>query len=278
MSSGREVRIKTEEEIASIRRASEILSGALTMLREHVVPGVTTVELDRLAEEYIRDNGGEPAFKGYAPRFAPGGVEPYPWTLCTSRNEEVVHGLPNEVPLVEGDLISLDAGVRWNGWNSDSAVTYGVGAITPERAQLLQVTEEALALGVEQAVAGNRVFDIARAVQRHVQAAGFGVVRELTGHGIGQSIHEDPDIPNFVPSPFQRHQFRNALLVSGMTICIEPMVCAGNYRVETAEDGWTVRTADGSPAAHFEHTVVIREGAPEVLTRWPSSIPASAAR
>jgi methionyl aminopeptidase len=255
-------RIKSAEEIALIAEASEIVSGVLAMLKDHVLPGATTSQLDAIAEDYIRSFGAEPAFKGY---IVHGNV--YPATLCTSVNDAVVHGLPDDRPLQEGDIVSLDVGVKKSGYYGDSAITYPIGEIGELEQKLMRVTQESLMLGIEQAVAGNRVYDISRAVQRHVEKNGFSVVRELVGHGIGSSLHEDPAIPNFVPSPFQRHQFRNSPLVDGMVICIEPMVNAGTYRVMTRADDWTVATQDGKPSAHFEHTIVVREGEPEVLTR-----------
>lgn len=248
-----------------------MVSGVLRMLREPTVAGATTKQLDRLAEEYIRDHGAEPAFKGYVVH----GLS-FPNTLCTSVNEAVVHGLPDDVPLKDGDIVSLDVGVKYQGYYGDSAVTYSIGDPGEEGGRLMRVTEEALWLGIEQAVAGNRVYDISRAVQRHVESNGFSVVRELVGHGIGKTLHEEPSIPNFVPSPFQRHHFKNTALVEGMTICIEPMVNAGGYRVETRDDQWTVVAQDGKPSAHFEHTVVVREGAAEVLTDWPTLNPMAA--
>lgn len=255
-------RVKSEDEIALIAEASRIVYGALTMLKEFTVEGATTARLDQLAEEYIHSYGAEPAFKGYSVHG-----EIYPATLCTSINEAVVHGLPNDRPLEPGDIVSLDCGVKKGGYYGDSAVTYAIGEISEEEQRLLKVTEESLWLGIEQAIPGNRVFDISRAVQRHVEANGFSIVRDLVGHGIGRSLHEEPAIPNFVPSPFLRHQFKNVQLVEGMVFCIEPMVNAGTYRVNTLADRWTVVTADGKPSAHFEHTVVVRAGEPEILTR-----------
>lgn len=256
---------KTLEEIEKIAEASRIVSGVLVMLEEYTVAGTTTARLDELAEDYIRSHGAEPAFKGYVVH----GLV-YPATLCTSVNEAVVHGLPGERVLREGDIVSLDVGVKKDGYYGDSAFTYAIGDAGDEGRRLMEVTREALRLGIEQAVVGNRVYDISRAVQRYVEENGFSVVRELVGHGIGKSLHEEPAIPNFVPSPFQRHQFRNVQLTDGLVICIEPMVNAGSYRVMTAADGWTVVTQDGKPSAHYEHTVVVREGQPEILTKAPA--------
>lgn len=254
-------RAKSDEEIALIAEASRLVSATLEMLRDEVRAGVTTRHLDALAEEFIRSHDAEPAFKGYEVH----GLL-FPATLCTSVGDAVVHGLPDDVALREGEIVSLDCGVKKNGFYGDSAITYAVGEIGELEKKLMRVTREALDLGVEQAVAGNRVYDISRAVQRHVEANGFSVVRELVGHGIGRTLHEEPAIPNFVPSPFQRHQFRNTMLVDGMVICIEPMVNAGSYRVVTRADDWTVATQDGRPSAHYEHTLVVRDGAPQVLT------------
>ncbi len=259
---------KTLEEIGYIAEASRIVAGVLAMLKEHTVASATTLHLDKLAEEYIRDHGADPAFKGHVVH----GLV-YPATLCTSVNEAVVHGLPDGVPLKEGDIVSLDVGVKKNGYYGDSAITYAIGDPGELGRKLMQVTEESLRLGIEQAIVGNRVLDISRAIQRHVEANGFSVVRELVGHGIGTSLHEDPAVPNFVPGPFQRHQFRNTPLVDGLVICIEPMVNAGTYRVSTRDDKWTVVTQDGKPSAHFEHTVVVREGRPEILTKIPEGVP-----
>jgi methionyl aminopeptidase len=253
--------VKTEDEIALIAEASRIVSATLAMLRDELTPGVTTRRLDELAEDFIRSHDAVPAFKGHEVH----GLI-FPATLCTSVGNAVVHGLPDDEPLREGEIVSLDVGVKKDGFYGDSAVTYGVGRIGELEEKLLRVTRESLELGAAEAIAGNRVYDISRAVQRHVESNGFSVVRELVGHGIGRTLHEEPAIPNFVPSPFQRHQFRNTQLVDGMVICIEPMVNAGSFRVVTREDRWTIATLDGQPSAHFEHTLVVREGAPQVLT------------
>ncbi len=252
---------KTAEQIALIAEASRIVADVLGMLEQYTVAGATTLQLDAIAEEYIRDHGAEPAFKGYVVM----GLS-YPNTLCTSVNDAVVHGLPDSVPLREGDVVSLDVGVKKGGYYGDSAITYAIGDPGEIGRRLMQVTEESLWLGIQEAVVGNRVYDISRAVQRHVEANGFSVVRDLVGHGIGTKLHEDPSIPNFVPSPFQRHHFKNTQLVDGLVICIEPMVNAGTYRVKTRDDRWTMATQDGQLSAHYEHTVVVREGRPEVLT------------
>ncbi len=252
---------KSPEAIALIAESSRIVADVLVLLAEHVVPGVTTRRLDEIAEEYIRSCGAEPAFKGYRVH----GLV-FPATLCTSVNDAVVHGIPDERELREGDIVSLDVGALRSGYYGDGAHTYPVGEVDEEKQRLMRVTREALALGIAQAVAGNRVFDISRAVQQHVESCGYSVVRELVGHGIGTTLHEEPAVPNFVPGPFQRHQFRNALLTDGTVICIEPMVNAGSHRVATDPDGWTIRTTDGRPSAHYEHTVVVRAAGAEILT------------
>ena len=255
--------VKRPEEIEALRKAASVVSGVHAELRGMVVPGATTAELDRVAEEFIRDHGGEPAFKGYVMSDE---TDPYPSTLCTSLNEVVVHGFPSEKPLVEGEILSVDVGVRLEGYHGDCASTYGVGEISEDDQRLLDVTVEALYAGADQAVGGNWVFDIARSVQSIAERENFGVVRDLVGHGIGRSLHEDPAIPNFVPNPFARHRYQNRKLVSGMVICIEPMVNAGTHRVVTGEDEWTVTTVDGERSAHFEHMVHITDEGPEILT------------
>lgn len=255
--------IKGPEEIAALTEAADVVSKVHELIREKIVPGAVTSELDKIAEELVRDLGAEPAFKGYV---VDDESNPYPATLCVSINDVVVHGIPDQAELKEGDIVAIDVGVRKNGFYGDCACTYPVGSISSELQQLLDVSAESLYKGIEQAVVGNWVYDIARAVQQHVEGHGFSVVRELVGHGIGQSLHEDPAVPNFVPNPFARHRFKNFRLVEGMVICIEPMVNAGSFKVVTGDDGWTVRTEDGSPSAHFEHMIVVRPGSAEILT------------
>lgn len=255
--------VKRPDEIDALRRAADVVSGVHAILRDRILPGTTTASLDAMAEEYIRDHGGSPAFKGY---IMGDDTPPYPSTLCMSLNDIVVHGFPSDRPLEQGDIISVDVGVKLDDYYGDCACTYAVGTIDEEKEKLLRVTRDALMRGVEQAGTGKWIYDIAGAVQRHVESEGFSVVRELVGHGIGRDLHEDPAVPNFVPNPFSRHRFRNQRLEEGMVICIEPMVNAGVYRVTTDEDGWTVRTGDAKPSAHFEHMVVVREGKAEVLT------------
>ena len=255
--------VKQPQEIEALRVSADIVSGVHALLRDKIVPSVTTLELDNLAEEFVRDQGAEPSFKGYV---VSDDDLPYPSTLCISVNDVVVHGFPSETRLEEGDIVTVDVGAVKEGFHGDCACTYAVGEIDEEKQRLLDVTVESLYLGIEQAVAGNWVYDVARAIQKHVERNGYGVVRELVGHGIGRSLHEDPAVPNFVPNPFARHRFRNQKLAEGMVICIEPMVNTGTYRVVTEEDGWTVRTEDRLPSAHFEHMVVVREEESEILT------------
>jgi methionyl aminopeptidase len=248
--------LKTPDEIALIRESCRVVAEVLKLVGAHAEPGVTTKELDRLAEEYIRSCGGEPAFKGYGPR-----ENPFPGTLCTSIDGVVVHGIPGKQTLNEGDLVSIDVGVRMKGFYGDGAWTYAIGPVNEEKQRLMRVTEEALALGIAQAVEGNRIHDISRAVQSHVEANGFSVVRDLVGHGIGRKLHEEPSVPNFGGPG------TGAKIQDGMTLAIEPMVNAGAWRVVMDQDGWTVRTADGRPSAHFEHTIAVIDGRPEILTR-----------
>ncbi len=251
------VHLKTESDIERLRESAELVSRTLAEVAKYIRPGVRTEELDAVAEAFIREHGAEPAFKGYRV-----GRQVFPATLCISVNDEVVHGLPGSYVLQEGDIVSVDCGVRLNGWYGDSAYTFAVGAIDGEKTRLLNVTREALDKGIAQAVVGKRVGDISAAVQRHCEAAGFGVVRELVGHGIGRHLHEEPQVPNF-GTPGTGKKLRK-----GMVLCIEPMINQGTHRVKVDADGWTVRTADGQPSAHYEHMVVVREGVPEVLTTF----------
>lgn len=240
-----------------MRESCRIVAEVLRLLKGALRPGVTTKELDKLAEEFILMQGAEPAFKGYG--FDQNNL--YPASICTSVDDEVVHGIPGGRTLREGEIVSVDVGVRKNGYYGDGAWTFEVGRVTEEKLRLMRVTEESLLKGVEQARAGKHVRDISAAVQHHVESAGFSVVRDLVGHGVGKNLHEEPPIPNFVDST------SSPKLKSGMTIAIEPMVNAGTFRVRVDADGWTVRTHDGQPSAHFEHTVLVTENAPEILTR-----------
>lgn len=245
------IALRSGAEIAAMRQAGQVVGEVLRGLEALVRPGVTTAELDRWAEALIRERGGKPSFKGY---------HGFPATLCTSLNEEVVHGIPGSRKLRTGDLVSIDVGVCWEGWHGDAARTYPVGDIPEESARLLETTRTALQLGIQQARIGNRLSDIGHAVQRHVEASGFSVVRDFVGHGIGRELHEEPQVPNFGPP----HQ--GVALKAGMVLAIEPMVNAGRYGVHVIRNRWTVVTDDGSRSAHFEHTVAITDTQAEVLT------------
>lgn len=249
------------DDVRKLEAACRIVADTFTHLRQFIKPGVTTIELDTIAEDFIRSHGAEPAFKGYD---VDGRI--FPYTLCISIDEEVVHGLPGSRKLKEGQIVSVDCGAQKDGWFGDSAYTYPVGEISTDKQRLLTVTQEALALGIEQAVDGNKVYEIGRAVQAHVEKNGFSVVRELVGHGIGQHLHEHPPVPNFVPGLLHRSQYPNVKLASGMALAIEPMVNMGSFHVHTASDGWTVYAADGRPSAHFEHTVLIDGKTARILT------------
>ena len=248
--------IKTQKEIDFIRKSCRIVAETLRLAKSNVRVGVTTNELDRIAEDYIRSNDAIPAFKGYSQ----GGLPGFPGSICTSINDAVVHGIPGQTKLEEGDIISLDVGVLKNNYYGDAALTVAVGNISDEKKLLLEVTEKSLQLGIEQAKTGNRVHDISAAVQDYVEQNGFSIVRDLCGHGVGKFLHEDPAVPNF------GKRGTGAKLKKGMTIAIEPMVNAGRYEVITSPDGWTVMTADASPSAHFEHTILILDNSPEILT------------
>jgi len=248
--------IKTQKEIDFIRESCRIVAETLRLAKSNVRVGVTTNELDRIAEDYIRSNDAIPAFKGYSQ----GGLPGFPGSICTSINDAVVHGIPGQTKLEEGDIISLDVGVLKNNYYGDAALTVAVGNISDEKKLLLEVTEKSLQLGIEQAKSGNRVHDISAAVQDYVEQNGFSIVRDLCGHGVGKFLHEDPAVPNF------GKRGTGAKLKKGMTIAIEPMVNAGRYEVITSPDGWTVMTADASPSAHFEHTILILDNSPEILT------------
>ncbi|MDF0644811.1 MAG: type I methionyl aminopeptidase [Nitrospira sp.] len=245
--------LKTPAEVARMAKASRVVAEALEVLKQAVKPGVTTDELDRLAESEIRARGAQPAFKGY---------RNYPKTLCASVNEQVVHGIPSKRVLKEGDIIGLDLGAIVEGFYGDSAVTVGVGQVDDKTARLVRVTEEALALGIEQAVVGRRLSDISHAVQRHVEAAGYSVVTEFVGHGIGRQLHEEPQVPNY-GRPGQGPR-----LQQGMVLAIEPMVNMGGAAVRVLDDRWTAVTVDGSFSAHFEHTIAVQpEGPARILSR-----------
>ncbi len=240
-----------------MRESADLVGRALAEVGRHVRPGVTTAELDAIAEDFLRSYGGVPAFKGYKV-----GKVIFPNTLCISVNDVVVHGIPDGYRLQEGDLISVDCGVQLDGYFGDSAYTFAVGETSEENVRLCRVTYEALYKGIEKAVVGNRLGDISNAVQTHCEGYGYGVVRDLVGHGIGRSLHEDPQVPNY------GQRGKGKKLKDGLAICIEPMINRGTADVETDDDGWTVRAADGSPSAHYEHMVVCRRGAAEILTTF----------
>lgn len=254
--------IKTKEELMLMEDSCRIVAETLMLCGKYVKPGMELIEIDKIAEDYIRSKGGRPAFKGYQvdDKF-------FPNTLCMSIDDEVVHGIPGDRKLEEGQIISLDCGCEKKGYFGDSAVTYAVGNVSEEKLHLMKITEEALMEGIKQALPRKKVFDIARSVQEYVEKNGYSVTRELVGHGIGSSLHEDPHIPNFVPPLLVRSQYPNVKFEQGMTIAIEPMVHAGTKEIITDSDGWTVRTRDGSPAAHFEHTVIINEKEAIILTQ-----------
>jgi len=251
------VSIKTPREIELMRESCRIVAEVLALIGSRIAPGIFTKELDELAEDWIRSRGGEPAFKGYGSDKR----NLFPASVCISVDDEVVHGIPDGRVLQGGQIVSVDVGVRKNGYYGDGARTFPVGKISERKHRLLVVTEESLLKGIEQATAGNRLHDVSYAVQRHVEAAGFNVVRDLVGHGIGRELHEEPAIPNFgIPGT-------GMVLKEGMALAIEPMVNAGTHRVKGDNDGWTIRTSDGKPSAHFEHTVVVRKGEAEILTK-----------
>ena len=244
--------LKQPEEIEKLYAANQIVAELLERMGEWVQPGVTSRELDRRAEEFIRAAGAAPAFKGY---------KGYPATLCTSVNEAVVHGIPSDRPLREGDEVSIDVGVVLDGFFGDAARTYAVGRVSEETARLIRVTEEALYKGIEKMTAAHRLFDISRAIQEHVEMHGYSVVRAFVGHGIGRSLHEEPQVPNFgMPN-------RGPRLRPGMVLAVEPMVNAGHWEVRILEDRWTAVTLDGSLSAHFEHSVAILPEGPRILSR-----------
>jgi len=247
------VNYKSVEEIELIRESSLLVSKTLGEIAKIIAPGVKTIELNRLAETYIRDNGGVPAFLNY---------HGFPYSLCISMNDQVVHGFPGKRELVDGDLVSVDCGVILNKYIGDSAYTFAVGEVTDGVKRLMRVTMECLDLGVAKAVSGNRVGDIGYAVQEHAEKHGFGVVKELVGHGVGLQLHEKPEVPNY------GKRGSGIKLEEGMVIAIEPMINAGRARVKFWDDGWTVSTADGRPSCHYEHTVAIRKGKPDILSSF----------
>jgi methionyl aminopeptidase len=250
---GRVVYYKTEEEIDLIRKSSLLVGKTLAEVARIIKPGVTTLDLDKVAETVIRDHGGIPGFLGY------GG---FPNSLCTSVNAQVVHGIPNAIPLEEGDIVSVDCGVLMNGFYGDSAYTFPVGEVSNEVLNLLRVTQECLDLAISNAVVGKRIGDIGAAVQEHAENNGYGVVRELVGHGLGRELHEAPEVPNY------GRRGNGLKLREGLVLAIEPMINLGAKGVKQKSDGWTIVTSDGLPSAHFEHDIVVRDGKAEVLSTF----------
>lgn len=247
------IKLKSAEEIELLRESALIVSKTLGMLAPKVKPGVTTLELDKLAEEFIRDHGAEPGFLG---------MYDFPNSLCMSPNAQVVHGIPNDKPLEEGDIISIDCGALKNGYYGDHAYTFPVGEVSPEVAELLKVTKASLYEGIRQFRKGNRIGDIGFAIQDYTQSRGYGVVRELVGHGVGKKMHEDPQVPNY------GKRGRGKKLKEGLVIAIEPMINLGTHNVRQLSDGWSILTADNKPSAHFEHDVAMVDGKPQLLSTF----------
>ncbi len=244
---------KTAQDLEKMRQSADLLGRTHAEVAKRVMPGMTTLELDKIAFEFIKDNGAVPSFLG---------LYGCPSSLLTSVNDQIVHGLPNNRPLKSGDIVSIDCGVLLNGFHSDSAYTYEIGEVSEEVKNLLKATKEALYLGIEQVVFGNRIGDISHAIQSHTEGKGYSVVRELVGHGLGRSLHEAPEVPNF-GKPKKGEKIRN-----GLVIAIEPMINLGSKSVVQASDGWTILTRDGKPSAHFEHTVALVDGKVEILTTF----------
>ena len=250
--------LKTEDEIDLMRAANQLVAKTLTEVGKIVAPGVTTRQLDKVAEEYIRDNGGEPTFLGFP---NPNGG-PFPASICTSVNSQVVHGIPSDEPLKEGDIVSVDCGALLDGFNGDSCYTFRVGEVSEETNRLLKITKEALYLGIEAARVGRRIGDIGFAVQQYVESNGCGVVREFVGHGIGRDMHEEPQVPNY------GKRGDGKMIKNGLCIAIEPMIVSGSPQVWMMPDKWTIVTRDGSMAAHYEHTIAIHQGRTEILSSF----------
>ena len=251
------IRYYSKRDIEQIRKSALLVSKTLGLIAEKIEPGVSTYDLDKMAEEFIRDNGGKPAFKGYG-----GGKTPFPSTLCMSRNEEVVHGIPSKKPLQNGEIVSVDCGVKLNGFFGDHAYTFIVGESNFQVLKLLRVTKECLDIGIGFAKDKNKIGDIAFHIQEHAESNGFGVVRELVGHGLGAKLHEEPQVPNF------GKQGKGTRVKNGMVLAIEPMINMGTKNVIQLNDGWTIITADKKPSAHFEHNVAIVNGKPEILSTF----------
>jgi methionyl aminopeptidase len=244
---------KTEEEIEVQRKSSLLVGKTLAEVAKLIEPGVTTLMLDKVAEEFIRDNNAIPGFKDY---------NGFPNTLCTSVNDQVVHGIPSDKPLKEGDIVSVDCGVLYEGFYGDSAYTFAVGEISDEIKQLLEVTKKSLLMGLEKAIVGNRVGDIGYTIQQYTESFGYGVVRELVGHGVGKNLHESPEVPNY------GRRKSGLKLKQGLVLAIEPMINLGIKEVKQLKDGWTIVTADGKPSAHFEHDVAVKRGKVDVLSTF----------
>ncbi len=247
------IKIKTREEIELMRESALIVSKTLGEIAKAIKPGVTTLQLDKIAEEFIRDHGAIPGFLG---------LYDFPNTLCMSPNEQVVHGIPNKEPLQEGDIISVDCGALKNGFYGDHAYTFAIGEINEETKKLLQVTKESLYVGIREFRVGNRVGDVGFAIQNYTEKHGYGVVRELVGHGLGKEMHEDPEMPNY------GRRGRGKKFIEGMVVAIEPMINLGTHRIKQFSDGWTIKTADNKPSAHFEHDVAIIDGKPDLLSTF----------
>ena len=245
--------LKTDEEIELLRAANQIVARTLAEVAKVIAPGVTTLKLDTIAEEYIRSQGAVPGFKGY------GG---FPGTLCVSVNENVVHGIPSNYALRDGDIVSVDCGAVKDGYNGDSTYTFCVGEVDEEVKRLLRTTKESLYIGIEHAVEGNRIGDIGHAIQEYCEKRGYGVVREMCGHGVGRKLHEDPDVPNY------GRKGTGPLIKNGMVIAIEPMINMGSKNIVIERDGWTTRTKDRKPSAHYEHTIAIHHGKPDILSSF----------
>jgi methionyl aminopeptidase len=247
------IKLKSGAEIELMRQSAQLVSKTLGMLASEIRPGITTLYLDNLAETYIRDHQAVPGFLG---------LYDFPNSLCISVNEQVVHGIPNKKPLLEGDIISVDCGVLKDGYYGDHAYTFAIGEVALEVQQLLEVTKESLFLGIEQMVPGNRIGDISFAIQRHTEKHGYGVVRELVGHGLGKEMHESPEVPNY------GKRGRGPVIKNGLVLAVEPMINLGTRKVKQLSDGWTIVTADGKPSAHFEHNVAVVDGKPEILSTF----------
>lgn len=247
------IKLKSEKEVEIMRESALLVSKTLAMIAQEIGPGKTTLQLDKMAYDFIMDHGAKPGFLG---------LYDYKYTLCTSVNEEVVHGIPNDNPLKEGDIVSIDCGVLMNGFYGDHAYTFQIGEVSEEVKRLLKVTKESLYLGIKQAKSLNRIGDISYAIQEHAEKHGYGVVRELVGHGLGRKLHEDPPVPNY------GKKRRGPLMRSGLVLAIEPMINMGSREVAQLDDGWTIITKDGKPSAHFEHNIAIVNGTPSILSDY----------